>query len=158
MSKAKVESKPKAKAKNIVGRPTKWTKILENKALDYIDNYEEEKYGHSIPTIAGLAVLLNITRVTLHVWAKEQRGDFSYILERLMAMQETTLINRGLASEFQPTITKLMLTKHGYSDKSEVTNPNTPANDMTPAERVARIQALLSIAEERRKKAEKICE
>jgi hypothetical protein len=41
------------------------------------------------------------------------------------------LIDGGLIGDFNPTITKLMLTKHGYSDKQEVDNKSSDGS-MTP--------------------------
>jgi hypothetical protein len=34
-------------------------------------------------------------------------------------MQEYMLIGKSLKGQYNPTITKLLLTKHGYADKSE---------------------------------------
>ena len=42
-----------------------------------------------------------------------------------MAKQEKTLVNGSLRGEMNPAISKMMLTKHGYSDKQEIdTNLN----------------------------------
>ena len=37
-----------------------------------------------------------------------------------MKKQEKDLINKGLTGDFNSTITKLILTKHGYSDKQDI--------------------------------------
>jgi hypothetical protein len=37
-------------------------------------------------------------------------------------LQERTLLNGGLGKDFNPVITKLVLGKHGYSDKQEEDN------------------------------------
>ena len=66
-----------------------------------------------IPTIEGLSVYLNVSRSTVYKW-KGDNAEFSDILEDLMARQAKELFSNGLTGDFNPTITKLILTKHGY--------------------------------------------
>lgn len=74
-----------------------------------------------IPTIEGLALCLGIRRETVWVWCKDkQKKEFSNIVEQISAKQARTLANNGLAGKFNAPITKLMLSKHGYTEKSEV--------------------------------------
>jgi hypothetical protein len=131
-----------------MSRPTKWTPELEEQAWEYVYSFNT-KYDHAMPSIEGLALILNTARSTIYLWAKDSDKEFSYILERVMDAQAFVLPDKGLKGEFNSTITKLMLTKHGYADKADVNTTKSPANDMTPAERVARLETLLSIAEER---------
>lgn len=108
-----------------VGRPTKYSEEILSKTLDYINNYKD--HDDLIPSIAGLSVVLGVRRETLHDWAKqESKLEFSNMLADLLARQEQVLFNKGLAGEFNPTIAKLALTKHGYSDKAqhEVSGPD----------------------------------
>ncbi len=49
----------------------------------------------------------------------ELRTEFSDILENILTDQAKRLINGGLYNKFNSTITKLMLTKHGYVERSE---------------------------------------
>ncbi|WP_415843310.1 terminase small subunit [Xenorhabdus thuongxuanensis] len=42
------------------------------------------------------------------------------------------LINKGLTGDFNSTIAKMMLTKHGYSDKQEIDH-RSPDGSMSPA-------------------------
>jgi hypothetical protein len=154
MSELKSKAKAKYIPKNLGGRPTKWSKSLEDKAVNYIAEHSV-KYGQSLPTIAGLASVLDVHRDTLHVWVRESRGTFPDIVERLMATQEVILINKGLMGEFQPTITKLMLTKHGYSDRNEISSPNGRVIELTMSERAIRVKQLLDQAQERMTKEEK---
>ena len=101
------------------GRPTKYNDSILTKARDYLINYEER--GDVIPTVAGLSCELNVSRETLYTWAKEEGKEFfSDILCNIMAKQERVLTNKGLSGDFNPNITKMMLTKHGYSDKQDV--------------------------------------
>jgi hypothetical protein len=83
----------------------------------YIKNCKEQFY---LPTVEGLAVHLEIARSTVYACAKVF-PEFSDILEALLAAQGSQLIQNGVTGEYNSTITKLMLTKHGYTDKMEVT-------------------------------------
>ena len=107
-----------------VGRPTKYSPELVEKVQEYIENYEQ--LNQIVPSIAGLAEYLRIRRETLHVWTHdEDKEEFSNMLGELLAKQERLLINKGLASEFNSNITKLMLAKHGYSARQEIDQNST---------------------------------
>lgn len=101
------------------GRPTEYTEELLQKARDYVAfALSEEK----LPSVAGLAKHLKIARSTIYDWAsQEDKGEFSDILEDILSTQEEELINKGLTGKYNSTITKLVLSKHGYSDKSDIT-------------------------------------
>ena len=100
-----------------MSRPTKYNETILKKAKDYLTQYE---VFEAVPTIAGLAVYLDISRETVYAWAAEpEKDEFSDICKRLMTRQEFALLNGGIKGDFNPTITKLMLTKHNYSDKQE---------------------------------------
>ncbi|WP_276755626.1 terminase small subunit [Pseudoalteromonas marina] len=100
------------------GRPTKYNEEALNTAEDYIVNFSD--YGDAIPSVVGLAVALETHRDTIYAWAKEEGKEaFSDIVKRLSTNQERRLLNGGLDNSFNPTIAKLLLGKHGYSDKQE---------------------------------------
>ena len=103
--------------KNPVGRPSELSQSLE-KAVEYL-NWGYENVDEVVPSIAGLARYLGKSRSTIYLYG-EQSKEFSDILESLLSLQESKLINGGLKGDFNPTIVKLILTKHGYSDKQEV--------------------------------------
>lgn len=100
-----------------MARPTKWNKEIEEKALDYINDYK--MHGDMIPSIEGMAEHLGLARETLYDWAKQKDKGFSDILGRCMQVQAKTLVNNGLNNTFNSAITKLVLGKHGYHDKME---------------------------------------
>lgn len=103
------------------GRPTLYTPELLEAARAYVDGGYISQ-GDPIPLLAGLAINLNVCRDTVQVWAKdEDKPEFSYIVNRLMATQERGLFSGGLDGTFNASITKLALTKHGYTDKAEQT-------------------------------------
>lgn len=106
------------------GRPSKYTPELIEAAKQYIVDYE--KHDHAIPSIAGLAVVLGVSRDTLHTWGNdEEKPEFSDILANLLSRQEQILVSKGLKGDFNSAITKLVLGKHGYSDKTENDNRHT---------------------------------
>jgi len=101
----------------ITGRPSKLTDALIEQAARYATK-DYKLQGEVIPTIEGLAVFLNVSRKTLYNW-KAENEEFLHILDDLMARQAKELFSNGLTGDFNPTITKLILTKHGYSDRVE---------------------------------------
>ncbi len=107
------------------GRPSKFTEETNQKALEYLANakdYEDEngKFVVNIPSIMGLARWLNVSTDTLTNWRSENE-EFFGIYASVLAEQGKRLIDNGLSGKYNPTIAKLMLTKHGYSDKQELT-------------------------------------
>jgi len=101
-----------------VGRPTKYSAELLEKAQHYLDNFEE--YDEVIPSAVGLALVLNITRSTLYEWAKDDnKKEFSDILDNINKKQEQVLLKNGLNNTFNSNITKLVLGKHGYHDRPQ---------------------------------------
>ena len=103
------------------GRPTKYTPELLEAARAYADGAWEAEDRY-IPTVVGLSLALGVNTDTIYDWAKqEDKQEFSDILTRVKNFQHEILVNRGLIGEFNPAITKMMLTKHGYSDKQEIT-------------------------------------
>lgn len=97
------------------GRPTDYSEEMLSKAQEYIKLCEDTEEQVNLPTRGGLAAFLDVSRDTLYEWAKHH-PDFSYIMERLGATQEDRLINKGLAGQYNSTIAKVLLTKHGYRE------------------------------------------
>jgi hypothetical protein len=98
------------------GRPSKYNEETQAKADWYLANYKE--LGDKVPTAAGLAVYLDVGKNSLYEWAKHHE-IFSTTLARLNAIQEYKLTQGGLGNDYNPTITKLMLANHGYSEKNQ---------------------------------------
>jgi hypothetical protein len=99
-----------------MARPTKYSKSILAKAAGYIETYEQ--HGDAIPSIEGLSVVLGVNRSTIYEWRTEHK-EFSDMLESLLSAQARKLMNGGLTGDFQPTIAKLVLAKHGYHDKQD---------------------------------------
>jgi hypothetical protein len=109
----------KKKTAKKTGRPTDYSKDALQTALGYITKYKSE-YDHEIPSVAGLAMVLEVSKKTLYNWAdREENIAFLHALERLATSQELKLLNGGLSGTYNSTITKLILHNHGYSDKQE---------------------------------------
>ena len=98
-----------------MGRPTKLTEEIIKQAENYIAG-DWEKLKHVMPSAVGLAKVIGVSKKTLYNWA-DNNDDFLHILAELNTEQEFTLLNKGLTGEFNTAITKLVLTKHDYSDK-----------------------------------------
>jgi hypothetical protein len=97
------------------GRPTEYTQEVAEKAREYLACYEE--LGHAVPSVAGLSLYIERSRSTLYLWAKDpEKSEFSYILEQINATQEQKALSSGLKGDFNATICKLLLGKHGYND------------------------------------------
>lgn len=125
------------KPKNKGGRPKIYSKKIIVKIRVYLNSckdediqkvkQENEEKGYvmyenklkvNLPTIEGLAVFLHISRETIYAWSKDHK-EFSDIIDELRQMQATALITNGLSGNYNSTIAKLILGKHGYRDAVE---------------------------------------
>lgn len=116
------------RVKRPVGRPTKYSKELQALADTYIFKYKE--LGDVIPSRVGLCCFLGISKSTSFEWANLY-PEFSATLDAIDAMQEKVALNRGLDGTFNPTIVKLVLANHGYSDRQELAH-TSPDGSMSP--------------------------
>ena len=128
------------------GRPLKYSETYIKKTKDYIDSCEDEivqvisgesekftafkeKVRVKIPTIEGLSLYLKIHKDTIYDWEKKYK-PFSDVINILRAKQVDNLINKGLSGDYNPIIAKVLLSKQGYSEKTE-TNITTQDVDFT---------------------------
>jgi hypothetical protein len=112
------------------GRPTEYTPEIVEKAWAYANGGWIEA-GDPVPSVAGLACEVGISRDTCYEWSKHEDKEFSYILFKIAQTQERQLVKGGLSSVFNASITKMMMTKHGYSDRVE-TDLTSSDGSMTP--------------------------
>ena len=103
------------------GRPSKYNAAMQKKADGYVSSLPETQVVH---TVEGLADHLDVHRDTLYAW-RDEHPEFSDTLERVLKKQAVSLINNGLAGDFNSAIAKLMLANHGYRDKAEVDNKSS---------------------------------
>jgi len=101
------------------GRPSKYTPELLEQAYAYLDEWET--LGQLIPSNEGLSYYLGVGKRTIYDWAKdEEKQEFSHILDKIQAQQAQLVLNKGLGGDFNPSIAKLVLGKHGYHDKHDI--------------------------------------
>lgn len=109
------------------GRPTDYTPELLEKARGYLKQLKPDVYDEvsktwdlDLPSIASFAGYLGLSRETVHTWAKDpEKQEFSDIYLDIMRKQEEVITRGSMGGKYNSTITKLLLTKHGYSDKTE---------------------------------------
>ncbi len=111
------------------------------KAARYLDIYEDE-LGDTTPSIVGLARYMGVRKNRLYLYKTEQKGPvelcrkMAEIMGQIVDEQERKLINNGLTGNYNQTITKLMLSKHGYSDAQRVDHSSTDGSMTPPPTRI----------------------
>lgn len=116
-----------------MARPTEYNEDVLTKAQAYLSECVDEPYQLiksdgdkttsfenkikvKLPTIEGLAVYIKVHRDTIYQWEKEH-PKFSDILGELRHRQAEALINNGLSGDYNSTIAKVLLSKHGYKEE-----------------------------------------
>lgn len=125
----------------VAGRPTDYNDECLAKAIEYVQGGWREN-GRVIPSLVGLAQYIGRGKTTLYTWKNDKNPDkdkFRDILLQIEEIQHEELLNNGLSGKFNSTISKLVLTKHGYSDKQEV--DQTVKSDVTVKADVKQITA-----------------
>lgn len=123
------------------GRPLKYEgEETLRKGLEYIESCKDEPIVNddgkllylnvNLPKIAGLAKKLDVRRETIHDWARKY-PEFSHIVEKCLSEQEEVLVNKGLSGQYNPTIAKLLLTKHGYREGFDHTSDGDKIEGIT---------------------------
>jgi hypothetical protein len=132
-----------------MARPTIYNEEILLKTTEYIDTCKDIEIDNKlikakIPTIEGLARYLGINKDTVYTWRKEKL-EFSELIEDLLAEQADRLVNNGLTGSYNPTIAKVLLSKHGYREGIEQMGkegkdliPETLTND-----EIAKLKTLL---------------
>lgn len=123
------------------GRPTSYSDEMLQKTKEYILACEEEHevryrptltkdgkvidepyihYNPKIPTIEGLAYELKVNKTTIYEW-ENKFEEFSNVIDELRNKQASQLVNKGLSGQYNSTIAKVLLTKHGYREGADLT-------------------------------------
>ena len=103
------------------GRPKEYKDYFVDDVYKYVIKCAQVKDEVRLPTVEELATDLGFSKETLYQWAKEKK-DFSDALEFLKDKQCVSLINNGLASRYNSTIAKLVLSaNHGMREKTDMT-------------------------------------
>jgi len=130
--------------KHAGGRPTSYSQEMLQKTKAYILSCEEEHevrykprlvvdgdkneivnepyihYNPKIPTIEGLAYELKVNKTTIYEW-ENKFEEFSNVIDELRNKQASQLVNKGLSGQYNSTIAKVLLTKHGYREGADLT-------------------------------------
>lgn len=142
------------------GRPLEYTpqKALDVKAyLESCKDKEEQrivsdgdkstryefKLRVKIPTIEGCALYLGIHIDTIYDWEKKFE-EFSEVIGELRRTQADRLINSGLSGDYNPVITKVLLSKHGYKEikENEVYGKDGAPLGLTQDQAIAAIKSI----------------
>lgn len=119
--------RPSEYSESILIQSAEYLKACSDKRIKRIAGESEKftKYDYklkvNLPTLEGLARYLKIHRDTVYAWEKEH-PEFSDIIGELRAKQLESLVNNGLSGDYNPTIAKVLLAKHGYKESTEVEN------------------------------------
>ena len=114
------------------GRPTKYTPALLEKANGYL-----LEYTRLIPSHQDLCLYLDISDATLYRWA-EEKAEFKDILAKVKQTQFVVSMDGGLAGDMNANLVKLLMGKHGLSDKVDNTSSDGSMSPVTKIELVAK--------------------
>jgi hypothetical protein len=104
------------------GRPTSYNDQVLADAYYYVENFEEFD-DEVVPTVVGMCRYIRRGKTTVYNWIADEdksKDDFRDIVSALEESQHLYLVNKGLVGAFNPMITKLMMGKHGYTEKQEI--------------------------------------
>lgn len=104
-----------------MARPTKYNRRVQSLADEYVDGGWRDDEDVVIPTEAGLALILQVTRETVENWARDpSKPKFFLTISKLRVQREHLLANGGLSGKFQPRISQFLLSaNHNYREKTE---------------------------------------
>lgn len=81
----------------------------------------ENKLDVKLPSIEWFAIYTWFLLQIFYTWEKKHEG-FKDILDGIRKLQAQRLLEGGLSGKYNPTIAKLILSKHWYVEKTEVDN------------------------------------
>lgn len=127
----------------MAGRPTKLTPELLEKAQGYLETCHDTPVftdkgamtyvSVNLPSLEGFAIYLGIHKDTVQEWCKGDvtveygdvpieaslRTEFSVLVKDILLEQGKRLVNNGLGGLYNPKIAGMMMSKHGYVEKTE---------------------------------------
>jgi hypothetical protein len=109
-----------------MARPTKYTPELLEKANTYLTTYTR-----LIPSHQDLCIRLDISDATLYRWA-EEKDEFKDILAKVKQMQFVVAMDGGLGGDMNANLVKLLMGKHGLSEKSVVDQTSSDGSMSAP--------------------------
>lgn len=99
-----------------MARPTKYNEEIQIKADEYLTKWKD--LSEAVPTVAGLSLYIDTPKRTMYDWG-DKFPEFSHTLGKVQAIQEYSLVNKGLKNEINANIGKFMMYNHGYKEKTE---------------------------------------
>jgi len=111
-----------------MARPTKYTPELLDKADDYLNNWIGRRL---FPSHQDMCLQLKISESTLYDWAGKHE-EFSEILARVKLTQFVVTMDGGMSGEMNANLVKLLMGKHGLSDKSVVDQTSSDGSMSAP--------------------------
>jgi len=108
------------------GRPTKRTPELIDKARNYVNVYKR-----LIPSHQDLCLHLDISETTLYRWAEDD-DEFREILAKVKLTQFSVAMDGGLGGDMNANLVKLLMGKHGLSEKSTVDQTSSDGSMSAP--------------------------
>jgi hypothetical protein len=124
-----------------MARPTLYNEQILIDTKQYIDDCHDTPADKesdiprqvNLPTIEGLAYHLKINKDTIYDWRKIYL-EFSELIDELLHKQALSLVNNGLSGNYNSTIAKVLLTKHGYREgiETDITSGGKVINSADP--------------------------
>lgn len=111
-----------------MGAPSKYTPELLEKAYEYAKTWKA--LGDPVPMLCGLACHCGIHKQTISKYRKEH-DEFDVLCARVEEEQERVLLTMGLTRKHDNSLTKLMLMRHGYNERTQVDTISSDGS-MTP--------------------------
>lgn len=87
--------------------------------IDTWTETENPRLDVACPSVEGLAAYLDTTKANVERWRRDN-PFFNELVEKVLNAQAVRLINGGLSGQYNPSIAKVMLSRHGYIEKGEV--------------------------------------
>jgi len=107
-----------------MARPTILNDSLEASIQEYLNAYKN--IGQVVPSVVGLCNFIGVSKSTIYTWKEDKASDILLdTLEEINEIQHIMLVSGGLSNAMNATIVKLMLSNHGYSEKSEIDNKSS---------------------------------
>ncbi len=95
----------------------------ETAAVEGVEKSVEQESHPRLPTIAGLARHLGVSRDSIYEWV-EQSDEFSDVYEAVRQANEDVAWIHGGAGTLNPSIARLALAQHGHVERKEISGPD----------------------------------
>lgn len=107
----------------------------------------------NLPSIVGLAIYLDVDKSTVYSWSDstsdQYNGEFALIVRQVHKAQEKVLLDKTLGGLYQTKVAGMLLSKHGYVEKTEtdITTKGESINSPAIAELTQKLNDALKAKE-----------